>query len=477
MGERELTILIGGEAGQGLATLGPILCKSLVRAGYYVVVTQSYQSRIRGGHNTFAVRASAGEVAAPREAVDVLAAFNEETVGLHRGELAPAGIIIADEAFGVKGEDVLAVPFNDLASGRYRNVAALGVVSCLVGLDEELVAGVVEGYFGKKGKAVAENREALAKAFAWGRAVDASHSRPLEAIVEPPRRLTLNGNQAIALGAASAGAKFCAFYPMTPSTSIPLTLIAHAEEMGLVVEQAEDEIAAINMALGASYAGAPSMVATSGGGFALMVEGVSLAGMTETPVVVVVAQRPGPATGLPTRTEQADLEFVLRAGHGEFPRAVFAPGDVEECFHLTRKAFELAQKFQGPTFVLTDQFLADSFRAVEPFDIDGLPPVGSYAAPGEFAEPYARYAAAENGVSPRLLPRTSTPAYARWKKGAARRAASAPRLSRRVTTAARARSCYWYRGARARAPSRRRRPISEGTARRPRRFTSRRCGL
>jgi len=217
----------------------------------------------------------------------------------------------------------------------------------------------------------------------------------------------LNGNQAVALGAVSAGVKFCAFYPMTPSTSIPLTLIAHAEEMGLVVEQAEDEIAAINMALGASYAGAPSMVATSGGGFALMVEGVSLAGMTETPVVVVVAQRPGPATGLPTRTEQADLEFVLRAGHGEFPRAIFAPGDVEECFHLTRKALELAQKFQGPTFVLTDQFLADSFRAVEPFDVAGLPPVGSYAAPAQFAEPYARYAAVESGVSPRLLPGAS----------------------------------------------------------------------
>jgi 2-oxoglutarate ferredoxin oxidoreductase subunit alpha len=223
----------------------------------------------------------------------------------------------------------------------------------------------------------------------------------------PAERLALNGNQAIALGAVSAGVKFCAFYPMTPSTSIPLTFIAHAGDMGLTVEQAEDEIAAINMALGASYAGAPAMVATSGGGFALMVEGVSLAGMTETPVVVVVAQRPGPATGLPTRTEQADLEFVLRAGHGEFPRAIFAPGDVEECFHLTRRAFALTQKYQTPAFVLTDQFLADSFRAVEPFDVEGLEPGGAYAAPPEFAEPYARYAVTENGVSPRLLPGAS----------------------------------------------------------------------
>jgi len=407
MAERELNVLVGGEAGQGLATVGSILTKSLVRAGYRVVVTQGYQSRIRGGHNTFAVRASAGEVVAPGEAVDVLVALNEETVGLHRGELAPRGIIVADEAFGAGGDGVLAVPYKEIATGRYRNVAALGVVACLLGLDEELVAGVVEGYFGKKGKAVAENRQALSKAFAWAAALEPAHRRPLAAASEPAERLALNGNQAIALGAVSAGVKFCAFYPMTPSTSIPLTLIAHAEEMGLTVEQAEDEIAAINMALGASYAGAPAIVATSGGGFALMVEGVSLAGMTETPIVIVVAQRPGPATGLPTRTEQADLEFVLRAGHGEFPRAVFAPGDVEECFHLTRKALELAQRFQGPTFVLTDQFLADSYRAVEPFDVEGLPPVGSYAAPPEFAEPYARYAVTDSGVSPRLLPGVS----------------------------------------------------------------------
>ncbi|HUV86211.1 MAG TPA: 2-oxoacid:acceptor oxidoreductase family protein, partial [bacterium] len=145
MAERELNVLVGGEAGQGLATVGSILTKSLVRAGYRVVVTQGYQSRIRGGHNTFAVRASAGEVVAPGEAVDVLVALNEETVELHRGELAPRGIIVADEAFGAGGDGVLAVPYKEIATGRYRNVAALGVVACLLGLDEELVAGVVEG--------------------------------------------------------------------------------------------------------------------------------------------------------------------------------------------------------------------------------------------------------------------------------------------------------------------------------------------
>jgi len=221
--------------------------------------------------------------------------------------------------------------------------------------------------------------------------------------------MMMNGNQAIALGAVSAGARFCAFYPMTPATSVPLTLISIAERAGIVVEQVEDEIAAVNMAVGASYTGAPSMVATSGGGFALMVEGVSLAGMTETPIVFVVAQRPGPATGLPTRTEQADLGFVLHAGHGEFPRAILAPGTVEECFDLTRRAFFLAEEFQTPVFVLTDQYLADSFRAVEPFDVaslDFVRPGSGYVHKdaGAGSGAYLRHALTESGISPRLIP-------------------------------------------------------------------------
>jgi 2-oxoglutarate ferredoxin oxidoreductase subunit alpha len=214
----------------------------------------------------------------------------------------------------------------------------------------------------------------------------------------------MNGNEAVALGALAAGVRFCSFYPMTPATGIPLNLAAEARAMGLVVEQAEDEIAAINMAIGASFAGAPSMVATSGGGFALMTEGVSLAGMTETPVVIVVGQRPGPATGLPTRTEQGDLEFVLHAGHGEFPRAIFAPGTPEQGFRLSRKAFDLAARYQGPIFLLTDQFFADSYRAVAPFDVEALPFVAAGIEGDASNVPYRRYAITASGVSPRLLP-------------------------------------------------------------------------
>ncbi|MFH1673671.1 MAG: 2-oxoacid:acceptor oxidoreductase subunit alpha [Pseudomonadota bacterium] len=398
-----LNILIGGEAGQGLVTIGQLLAKSLVRAGYYIVVTQSYQSRIRGGHNTFAIRVSLDDVIAPQESVDLLVALDKNTATLHREDLPSDGIILCDEAFDISYDACLKVPFKQLAEGKFSNVAYLGVVGALLGLDKELVAKTLYDLFEKKHPQVMQkNREVLEAAVRWYSDQPTSIHKLLP-IADPPQRLMMNGNEAIALGAVSAGLKFFAFYPMTPSTSISLNLASHAKKMGLIVEQAEDEIAAINMAIGASFAGAPSMVATSGGGLALMVEGISLAAMTETPIVVAVAQRPGPATGLPTRTEQADLELVLHAGHGEFPRAIYAPGTVEECFHLTRRSLELAEKSQSPIFLLTDQFLADSYRAVIPFDVENLPAL-TVMSEDVGLPPYKRFSITEDGVSPRLLP-------------------------------------------------------------------------
>jgi 2-oxoglutarate ferredoxin oxidoreductase subunit alpha len=403
MKDTSLNILVGGEAGQGLVTVGQLLAKCLVRSGYFIVVTQSYQSRIRGGHNTYAIRVGTDEVVAPKESVELLIALDKDTVTLHRHDLSPDGLIVVDNALGMDGERFLTVPYKEFGKERFTNVAALGVLCSLLGLDERVAADTVDHFFGKKDKGLAaENKRALKAGANWTVTKNGSKLRLL-AVSKPHQRLMMNGNEAIALGALSAGVRFFSFYPMTPSTSIGLNLTANAGKMGLVVEQAEDEIAAINMAIGASFAGAPSMVATSGGGFALMVEGVSLAAMTETPVVVVVAQRPGPATGLPTRTAQADLEFVLHSGHGEFPRAIFSPGTIEQCFHLTRKAFELAERYQGPMFVLTDQFLADSYRAVPPFELEGLTPVmPAQKAAGTSA--YLRYSITETGISPRLLP-------------------------------------------------------------------------
>jgi 2-oxoglutarate ferredoxin oxidoreductase subunit alpha len=404
MNEPILNIVIGGEAGQGLVTIGQLLSKSLVRSGYHLAVTQSYQSRIRGGHNTFAIRVSRAEVEAPQDAIDLLIALNEETVNLHLAELSAGGLVVADAGVKPSLDRWLAVPYAELGSGRALNIIALGVAGALLGLDPGLVEGAVDAFFGHKHPdAAAENQKALSQTYAWcqGKYMDAFQLPRPEA---GKRRVVMNGNEAIAMGALSAGVKLCSFYPMTPSTSVPLTLAAQAGRMGLVVEQAEDEIAAINMALGASYAGAPSMVSTSGGGFALMIEGVSLSGMTETPIVIVVAQRPGPATGLPTRTAQQDLEMVLHAGHGEFPRAIYAPGTIEECFHLTRKAFFTAQKSQTPVFILTDQFLADSYRAVKPFEVESLEAVRPAENVQPVALPYQRYALTESGVSPRLIP-------------------------------------------------------------------------
>ncbi len=405
MGASSINIVIGGEAGQGLVTVGEFLSRALVRAGYAIVVTQDYQSRIRGGHNTFAIRVDSETVAAPTEGIDLLVALSTDTLAIHKNQLTDRALVLADAAHGLGGLPGLAIPYKELCpKPLYENMAALGVLGELLCLDPAFLTRLVAEKFGKKGEdVVAANRQVFAAAADWTRAQKASF-----ACLAPPasrgKRVMLHGNEAIALGGMAAGIDFCSFYPMTPGTSVIQTYIDHADRMGIVCEQAEDEIAAVIMALGASYAGARPMVSTSGGGFALMVEGVSLSGMLETPVTIVVAQRPGPATGLPTRTEQADLDLVLHAGHGEFPRAIFAPGSIEQCFHLAHRAVDTAERFQSPVFILTDQFLADSYRDVAPFDLDALPVVSRALTTVPDPAGYVRYAVTEDGVSPRLVP-------------------------------------------------------------------------
>ena len=402
----DVTICIGGEAGQGLDTMGQLLSKGLIRSGYEILVTQNYMSRIRGGHNTFSIRTGTRPLLGPSEEIHILAAFTRESIALHQEELASSHQILTSQELAPEDQDaVLAVPFQDLTDNKLlHNVAALGCLTGLLGLDPLVVSDLVQSVFGKKDQETArKNLEAFQNGVDWIKS-HAGSGFGLDRAAEPEQsRLMLAASEAVALGAMAAGVNFCSFYPMTPSTGVALNLAAHDEELGCVVEQAEDELSAINMAIGASFSGARPIVPTSGGGFALMGEGISLAGMTETPVTIVLAQRPGPATGLPTRTEQSDLDLALYSGHGEFPRVVMAPGTPEECFHLTRKAVGLAETYQTPAIVITDQFLADSYRPVDPFDLDSLDPI-----PGpdtsSLPEDYVRFAVTDSGISPRAIP-------------------------------------------------------------------------
>lgn len=407
MSRDRIRIWIGGEAGQGLETMGQLLARGLVRHGYEILATQNYMSRIRGGHNLFSLIADTEAVHSSEPGADLLVALDRETIHRHSREMREGGLILADPEHVEQEKNTLEIPFRELITDKFfSNVCSLGVIWALLQLDRQIMEDLLREVLGGKEEDLAEkNATAFARGYDWAR----DNHPGFETISPAPSRgekLALSGNQAVSLGALAAGADFCSFYPMTPATGVALNLAGWGEKFGIVVEQAEDEIAAINMAIGASFAGAKSIVPTSGGGFCLMAEGLSLAGMTETPVVVVLGQRPGPATGLPTRTEQADLQLALYSGHGEFPKAVFAPGSLEECFHLTAKALDVAQRSQSVAIVMTDQYLADSIRAVEPFNTSSLPEMAGPETETPHPESYERYHFAPWGLSQRLLPGT-----------------------------------------------------------------------
>ncbi len=411
----ECTIRIGGEAGQGLQFVGSLLTKLFSRLGLHVFAHQDYMSRIRGGHNFYQIRVADQPVMASREQLDVILAFDLDTVNNHSNHLRENGLIIYD-AESIKhelfGPQYLDIPFVKLTEeiGVDRimaNSVAVGAVLGVLGLGLDLFAETVRDAMGKKGEGVIASNVAAAQTgldFVLRKRL-----RMKSFAVEKTQmqgHMLINGNQAVGLGALMSGCKFYAAYPMTPSTGIMIYMASKAKKCGIVVEQAEDEIAAINMALGASFGGVRAMTGTSGGGFALMTEGVSLAGITETPVVIAEVQRPGPATGLPTRTEQGDLFFVLYGGHGEFPRAVFTPGTPEQAFFLTNKAFHLAEKYQIPVFIQSDQYLADSQWTFTGFDTEQLL-YEDFRLRGEHLNKmtsYQRYAYTENGISPLAVP-------------------------------------------------------------------------
>jgi 2-oxoglutarate ferredoxin oxidoreductase subunit alpha len=413
----ELSIRIAGEAGQGIATISSFLCTIFKKAGFNIFANMDYMSRIRGGNNFFQIRISGNPVYTLREKIDILIPLNKESIALHKNDCRDDALIFADRQkhqIQETGDAITDIPFYKLAkkagaSEKYVNTVASGFIAGFLGIDFSIVEKVLKDTFQNKGTDVVTKNIALAHAgYEYAESLHQS-SQANDFKLKPgmdKEELLINGNEAIALGAIKAGMKFYSAYPMTPSTSIMNTVAHFSHHYDILVEQAEDEIAAINMAIGASFAGTRSMVGTSGGGFALMQEGISLAGITETPAVIAVSQRPGPATGFPTRTEQADLNFIIHSGHGEFAKAVFCPGTIEQCFYLTIKAFQMADKYQIPVIIMTDQYLADSVRNVPVFNQEQVK-VHSYRisrAKSETVKNYKRYRLTDNGISPRAVP-------------------------------------------------------------------------
>ncbi len=379
---------IAGEAGHGLLTIELGLAEILARAGYYFFATKNYMSRIRGGHNFHMIRVADEPVHALRGgAWEMILAFDDESERRHRPSLAKDGILINRKEIRRIGEALQ----QKLSTGMAVNTVLMGAILSVIGFDPQRLAGTGYG----------DEREALlAEGFRYAEETNLAGKYLIRA--SENKLLRFDGNQALGLGSILGGCRFMAAYPMTPATSIMNYFANAARELPIHFEQAEDEISAINMALGASYAGVRAMTATSGGGFDLMTEGLSLAGMTETPLVVIVSQRPGPSTGLPTRTEQGDLNLLVHAGHGEFPRMIFAPGTIMEAIEIARDAFELADNLQCPILILTDQYLADSIQAVD----QNIPSAVSQRnySPGE--ESYRRYALTQDGLSPLAYPGT-----------------------------------------------------------------------
>ena len=400
----DFNILVGGAAGQGVDTVAKVLELILKKQGVEIFSNKDYMSRVRGGHNFHQIRFANRPIYSHRETLDVIVALDSTTVKAHSSRLSDQGVLISDESYRmeVSSKKNLWLPLKekaaDAGSKLTEGTVAAGAVLRLFDFDFEKVWPVLHSLF--KSEIFEVNRRALEIGYTLTEPqfkVEFPQSQP---------RIMVTGNQAIGLGALAAGVSFYSGYPMTPSTGIMTYLASKMEEAGIVVEQAEDEIAAINMAIGASYAGARAMTSTSGGGFCLMVEGLGLAAMTETPLVIAEIQRPGPATGFPTRTEQADLSFVLTASQGEFPRMVTALRDPEDAFYQTVRAFNLADKFQIPVILLGDQYLGDYYQTIPPYDFSGLTIERALAegAVGKIPERYQRYKLTADGISPRLVP-------------------------------------------------------------------------
>ncbi len=401
------TIVLGGEAGQGVQYIETVLVRVAKDSGFHVFATEEYMSRVRGGINTTEIRLHTDHLRAHVDRIDLLVPLKTGVIA-HLGRRVSEQTLILGEQTTLDGGPGLVMPFSSIATeiGNkiYANSVALGTICGLLGLDRAALIRQITERFSAKGEDVSEsNLRAAEKGYGLGEDLRRDQKINLDLGQAPgvAGELLMSGADAVALGALAGGCNAVFAYPMSPGTGVFTLMAQFSKDVDIVVEQVEDEIGVVNMALGAWYAGARALVSTSGGGFALMTEGMSLAGITETPLVVHLAQRPGPATGLPTRTEQGDLNLALYAGHGDFPRIILAPGDLEQAFSLTRQAFNLADACQVPVIILTDQYFVDSISTVPDF-IGNLVRIENQVI--QTGDDYKRYLLTENGISPRGIP-------------------------------------------------------------------------
>ncbi len=410
---KSVSIRICGANGDGVESSGALVIKVAAKNGLHVFGYRGYQSIIRGGHVWYQIRISDAKLRSHGNGIDILIALNQDSINYQKSHLNDKAIVIYDPS-KVKVNSLDAtkfrltpIPLLDIAiatSGDpiMRNVVAIGASLKFVGIDIKAFNEVIKGMFGRKGEAVVNNNiKAAAEGYNY-KGVETAY----DIKGDGKQRYALDGNTALSVGAYAAGCKFYAAYPMTPASTI-LQWFASHENKGVMPKQTEDEIAAINMTIGAASAGARAMCGTSGGGFSLMVEGLGLAGMLETPIVVVNSQRTGPSTGLPTKTEQADLLFVMHASQGEFPRIVVAPRSVEESFRITAEAFNLADRYQCPVLILMDLYLSEHVESVDSLELDGVTiDRGKVVTEQKEEGKFKRYLVTEDGVSPRAFPGT-----------------------------------------------------------------------
>ncbi|MBA3010158.1 MAG: 2-oxoacid:acceptor oxidoreductase subunit alpha [Proteobacteria bacterium] len=403
----DIAIVLSGEAGQGIKTLEYVLTRLLKKQGLNVFSCKEYMSRVRGGLNSIQIRISPEKVDAWVDRIDILIPLNPDLSRLeHR--ISSKTMIIGEKEKITTKQPVIEFSFQAAAEAaggkKYANTVASGLILSLLHVDPSLLDTYLSQKFvDKPQKIIDANLEAAKLGVKKGRALVEKGVVKIQMVPvsKSDEKILVNGSQAVGMGAIAGGCDFVSSYPMSPGTGVLEFLAGQSNAFSFVVEQAEDEIAALNMVLGAWYAGARGFATTSGGGFALMGEAMSLAGITETPAVVHIAQRPGPATGLPTRTEQGDLNLALYSGHGDFVRAIFAPGNLDQAFYLTANAFNLADAYQIPVLILTDQYLMDSAYTIPVWDLD---PVSVKKGFVKTDSDYCRYRYTRNGLSPRGVP-------------------------------------------------------------------------